>query len=872
MDCHPKQVDESYVCDPRVSPWCNRRNAPYRSPFAHRIIWLVLTLWVTATSLRAAGPGTIEQDPVRKLITLTEGDGKLTLRLNYANRCIADRIVVRGRQVAADSGVSSGVKINGQWFTTGGGIATPNVKVAKDTVTVTGIVFGPPDDEVHENWKFKIQADRIVWWITRTYTRAAALEDVAFPEWDFGSLATWTGGLLDDGGVVWNKYLDTPNATYGAHAGTVTFWNHEQGDGLRIIPTLPKGQYGAVRFSHQPNSQFSFNYSVSGENLKPNHDQCRYLPDRQDLWAPFPAKPGTVTIQFDVRAIDYNEAYNRGTFHGVDGRNIGELLNTVARYGVIDRHLVGGNGWRSGYICLHEQWFGEVGLALDEPDYIANFSDALEYERKHAIGPDGRVKARWTYNAGDAMPGTYDALGFYEAQWGYLLDSQPDFVINVAEQFDLTGDLPWLDRQKIACEKTLDFLLDREVPHSGLVAMMTDSGKEQRGSDWIDIIWASYENALVNAELYEALTLWSGAEDNLGDPVQAARYRDFAARLKTSFNRPIADGGFWDPVNEWYVHWRDKDGSIHGNNLVTPVNFAAIGYGLCDDPARQKAILDRMEAEMQKEQLFSWPLCFFPYQPEEGAGSNFPFPKYENGDLFLSWGELGVRAYAAYDPALALKYVKKVLARYAEDGLSFQRYLRASQQGAGDDILAGNCMAIVGLYRDIYGIQPQPNRLYLEPRLTGDLNGTELSYQLRDVDYRIHLSVGAYAVTFRNCTLQQSQPFGVNPTRTGLEYFPGKNPDWAMSISQPAALPFAVQIESWPDDPNGPRKWTEVTQETNEKTQHVITQLRAHARYILKATGQAGVTLVTGEAGQVHFTTKVDHAGPQKFELDLATP
>ena len=68
--------------------------------------------------------------------------------------------------------------------------------------------------------------------------------------------------------------------------------------------------------------------------------------------------------------------------------------------------------------------------------------------------------------------------------------------------------------------------------------MMTDSCKEQRGSDWIDIIWASYENALVNAELYHALELWAGAEVTLGDPAQAATYRDFAARLKTSFNRP----------------------------------------------------------------------------------------------------------------------------------------------------------------------------------------------------------------------------------------------------------------------------------------------------------------------------------------------
>ena len=51
-----------------------------------------------------------------------------------------------------------------------------------------------------------------------------------------------------------------------------------------------------------------------------------------------------------------------------------------------------------------------------------------------------------------------------------------------------------------------------------------------------------------------------------------------------------------------YVYWRDKDGSPHGVNGVVPVNFSAIGYGLCDEPSRRAAILDRMEGLMRKEQ------------------------------------------------------------------------------------------------------------------------------------------------------------------------------------------------------------------------------------------------------------------------------
>ncbi len=803
-------------------------------------------------NLSGVANGSVQLDSLAHTVTLSDKGSNLVLRLNYNGCCRLDRVIVRGREVAGGSGVASGICLDGQWFTTRTGIATPKVAVKGDTVTVTGIEFGKPGSEVvRETWQFAAHAEGIEWRITRRYSTAATLTDAAFPEWDFSNLFTWTGGMLDDGGVVWNKYLETPNATYGAHASTVTFWNREEDDCLRITPLLPRNQYGTVRFSHQPNNVFSFNYVVSGDELKPKHDLWRFLPDRQDLWAPFHVDAGTVSVEFMVEALDYDQAYNRGTFQGLDGASIRELLNTVARYGVIDSGLTGGNGWRSGYICLHEQWFGEMGLALDQPDYIANYSETLDYYRDHAIGPDGRVKARWCYGSWDAMPGTYDTNGFYEAQWGYLLDSQPDYVINAAEQFDLTGDRRWLGGQKAACERALNFLMRREVQHSGLVAMMTDSCKQQRGSDWIDIIWASYENALVNAELYEALELWAGAEDTLGDPDQAANYREFAARLKASFNRPISEGGFWDPTNQWYVYWRDKDGSIHGDNLVTPVNFAAIGYGLCDDPARQKAILDRIEAEMEKGKLFIWPLNIFPYQREEGAGSNFPFPKYENGDLFLSWGELGVRAYTAYNPALALKYVKNTLTRYGEDGLSYQRYLRGDQEGAGDDILAGNCMAIVGLYRDIYGIRPQWNRLCLDPHPTPELNGTEINYRLRNEEYELTIETNRSTIAVGGFEVRSAGSFAVEAVGNRLACFSGDQEKPALTLTRKTGADVTVDIGTWPETTDGECHWSITYPGQPVALRMVVSGLRPESVYEFQIDGAPTASLRTDAAGDI---------------------
>jgi hypothetical protein len=835
---------------------------------ARVIIFLIFMYGLNAfASDPVPAQGSIHLDTKHKLVTLTDSRGDLTLRLNYDGRCVLDQVFVRGSQVASDSGIYTGIRTNDEWFTTRN-INTPKVLMHKDKLTVTGIAFGEPGAQIHETWQFTVKPDEIVWRITRKYPTEATFEDTAFPEWDFESLSTWTGGLLDNGGVIWCKYLDTTNAMYGGHFGTVTFWNSQTNDCLRIIPDLPDNQFGAGRFSHQPNGVFSFNYTVSGQELRPKHKLNQFFKNRQDLWAPFHVGPSTASAQFTMKALDYATAYNRGTFSGVDGNEVRDLLNTVTRYGVIDAKLTGGNGWRSGYICLHEPFFAEMGLALDQDDYISNFAKCLDYERDHAIGADGRVMSRWLYSAADGKDGSYNSFGFFETRWGWLLDSQPDYVINVAEQFNLTGDTQWLAGQKTTCEKALDYLTHREVDHTGLVAMMNDSVGQKKSSDWIDVVWAAYENAFVNAALYESLTLWAGDEDTLNDPKRAAEYRDFAARLKASFNRSIDDGGFWDPTNQWYVYWRDKDGSIHGDNLVEPVNFEAIAYGLCDDPSRRKAILDRMEQEMEKENLFSWPLCFFPFTPEEGGGK--PFPSYENGDIFLSWNELGIRAYADYEPAVALKYVRNILARYGEDGLSWQRYLRRSQNGAGADILAGNCMAVVGLYRDIYGVQPQPNRLYLEPHLTPELNGTRLRYNLRGKLYLIDLSTEGCAMTSGDCTVCDSQPFGVNAIDNGLQYFPQTKADWSMSISRTDGQPVRVGIVSWPDASNAIRRWTE-TSAGATGTQYVMKHLQPGTVYQLKVNAQIYKSVKADATGQISFTFTHNDSSLQNLQLERAS-
>ncbi|HEY0271802.1 MAG TPA: hypothetical protein VGC22_01400, partial [Chitinophaga sp.] len=390
--------------------------------------------------------------------------------------------------------------------------------------------------------------------------------------------------------------------------------------------------------------------------------------------------------------------------------------------------------------------------------------------------------------------------GFYEAQWGYLMDSNPDLVTNVSELYDLTGDKAWVKTHQRSCEKVLDWIIKRDSNNNGLVEMLNDNHTEKKSSDWIDIIWASYENAFVNAKLYHALVLWADIEQQLGNAAKARSYATFAARLKTSFNKPVSEGGFWDGDKKCYIHWRDKNGSTHGNNIVTPVNFMAIGYGLCDDSLRTRAILDTIEYQMQRKQLFFWPICMYSYNKGEGNDWQFPFPNYENGDIFLSWGALGVKAYAAYKPELALKYVKNVLAQYAKDGLAFQRYGRTKQDGRGDDILSGNCLSIVGLYQAIYGINPLHNRFYLHPHITEELAGTQLRYNFRGQRLRINLAAHQYAVSNAQFSITAGKDFGFFSTRDTVSYFNGSQATPSLQATVPAGAQLALDIQAFSQD------------------------------------------------------------------------
>jgi len=820
--------------------------------FMMRALAFVYAVLFGASLVSRAGAQPAD-DP--KLIRITTA--KISLALEYSGKASITEMIINGQKVISNpEGGFTSVKVGGTTYTSKQLKGSPTVKQTRDRVTISGISYGDQALTITENWIFTKNERSIEWKIERTFSKSVEVEEVALPEIHFNDMTVWEGAYQGYGGLAWFYLFNEKLCTYGVHTTASTFWNSKTGNALNIQVKAP-GRKVAVKYTRADDDKLAYSVAVSEQDMVPLADsgtnRRRFIRKSTAVWSPFRVAAGTSIQSVTFRYVDYQEKYGRGTLPGVNGAQVAAVLNTIARIGVIDSLHFGGNSWHTPYgpICLHEQYIAQMGLGINDPDYLKGYQSCLDHYRDHAIKPDGRVYSRWAYTNEDASPGAYNDKGFYEAQWGILMDSNPDLVTNVSELYDLTGDLAWVKQHQASCEKALDWILRRDTNNNGLVEMMTDVQGQQKSSDWIDIIWASYENAFVNAKLYTALIKWSAIERHLNNPTQAARYQSAAAKLKASFNRSTRDGGFWDEEKGCYVHWRDKDNTIHGRNMVTPVNFMAIAYGICQDHARKKTILDAIETQMQREHLFFWPLTMTSYEPGEGKEWQFPFPEYENGDLFLSWGAVAVKAYAEYNPAIALKYVNHVLAQYGKDGLAYQRYGRTRQDGRGDDILSGNSLAVVGLYQAIYGINPLYNRLYLDPHITPELAGTELKYNFHNQRLTVNLDPGRYTVAQAHFKIIDTQRFGFQAVKDQLLYF--HDQDSIASLQVTTLTPLTLTINTWSDEQ---RTWEQTTAGSSKMVTYTLRQLKPDTEYTVSVGGKVVKKARSNKEGELVIQRK----------------
>lgn len=742
----------------------------------------------------------IVHNKAQRTIAVTIQDGNMEMLIDYSDGCFIKRLSVKGKNTLSPSGVLTGVKVGNRLYTSRIKSDSPVVQITDNLINISHINYGD-SVRIRETWIFEVEEESITWELRRSYPDSLKVEEVYFPKWNFSDLSVWKGGIIDNGGMVWCKYLKNVDDSYGVHTGGTTYWNEISGHGLSVQGTGLKGAQIASQYSHSPNGEFTCTHLVTNEQLAQRHNLNRFVSGKSNVFAPFKVNKGEISASFTIKYIDYFKLYDRGNLITINAAAVRELFNTTARYGVVDNNIVGGNGWLTNWKCLHEPFFAQIAIALTDSNYTKNLSSTLDQERDMAILSDGRVLSRWHNEPGDEIPGTYNSsTGYYEAMWGYTVDSQTGYVINVCEQFDNTGDIKWLEGHKKSCERALEWLIRRDENNNGIFEMVNRNIAEKKASDWIDIVWAGYENAFVNAQMYAALQKWAACEQLLGDHDSAQKYRMITLRLKNAFNKSTEEGGFWSEEKKQYIYWRDSDGSVHGDNLVTPVNFIAIAFGICDDQQRINKILAEIEKRTSAENLFHWPLCFDSFKKEEVHRNNWPFPKYENGDIFPTWGYLGIRSYVKFDKQLALKYISNLLNQYEQDGLSSQRYSRVTGQGLGTDILSGICTGITALYTDIYGIQPRWNRLVIKPNLTKELDGTKFSYQFRDNRYDILLHHNLYNISDGFHSITSNTTFGISSSVDELKFFPGDQDTIFLSIKKRDNKETSLDISQWDND------------------------------------------------------------------------
>jgi hypothetical protein len=786
-------------------------------------------------------------------------NASLQFILSYDHQCRIGRMDVNGLSVIDNSnGIFSAIQTKDNSFSTLHLDNSPTVKISKNTAELSNIIYGDDKISIQEKWKFIVSDSNINFSITRTIPQSFDAESVSFPTIEFNNINTWEAAFQGFGGIAWFYLFNEKLMTYGVHTNEASFWNSTNNNGLHVLVNAP-GKKVAMKYSRTNDDKLDYSIAISEKEMLPRYDsgthRRRFIREKTNVWDAFHINAGTTSQSISFSAFNYEKKYGRGEFKGVNGKQVTAVLNTIARMGVIDAKHFGGNSWHTPYgpICLHEQYIAQLGLGINDQHYLDGYKQCLDFYRDNAIKPDGRVWPRWAYTNEDAMPGQFTDKGFYEAQWGYLMDSNPDFVSNVSDLYNQTGDIEWVRKQQQACEKALEYLLKRDSNNNHLVEMMNDSHTQNKSSDWIDIIWASYENAFVNTKLYHALTLWSDIEKQLGNAQKANYYSDFAGKLKISFNKSVHHGGFWDEEKGYYDYWRDKDESVHGDNLVMPVNFMAIAYGICDDITRRNSILEKVETEMQKEKLFFWPISFFPYKTDEGKEYQFPFPYYENGDIFLSWGSVAVQVYASWKPALALHYIKNILKQYSKDGLAFQRYARKDQSGQGDDILSGNSLAIVGLYQSVYGFHPLYNRFYLNPHITEELSGSKLFYNYRGERLTIDLDTNLYSVSNKRFTVSSKNDFGFFSTGDAVMYFNKNNPVDALKAVTKNQLYLQIN-ECNPKEIS----WKQSSSDNSFNVAYSVNQLLPDETYLIYGDGVLLKKIKSDAKGKLIFSQRIN--------------
>ena len=423
-----------------------------------RINFLLIPFLLFGAGVAVFGqPVKISNDSKEKVVVF--GNDKINLTLDYNKKANVSLVTINGQPViSGHAGIFSTIRTKETTYSTLHLLSDPVIKISNNSVRISNLLYGDKNLTINETWTFTINESTINLDMDRSLSKEIIAERVGLPVFVFNRMDTWEGAYQDYGGLAWfylfNKKLDT----YGVHSSSSRFWNSKTGNGLMIEVNAPGNQV-AIDYSRTKADQMACSIAASPTGMQFRFDsdtkRRRYVRDTTEVWASFAMNEGKSHQRIALSYFDFKEKFSRGKLIGVNQEQVSAVSNTIARIGVIDKNHFGGNSWHTPYgpICLHEQYIAQMGLAINDNTYLKGYQQCLDFYRDNAIKEDGRVWPRWAYSNEDAMPQGFTEKGFYEAQWGYLLDSNPDFVTNVAELYDQSGDIKWVKTHQRSCEK-----------------------------------------------------------------------------------------------------------------------------------------------------------------------------------------------------------------------------------------------------------------------------------------------------------------------------------------------------------------------------------------------------------------------------------
>jgi hypothetical protein len=270
----------------------------------HRHLWLwhvaaaVSLLLILHTESATGAQGHDQESPQERFIRVDAkqkiiriANGNLRFRLVYDRCCLIDSLWIGTTLLSgANAGGLTGCCIGSTWYSTRQLTDMPVVSASRDSVSIRNIRYGAGRDTIGETWGFAVHRNDIVWTIERTLLKSLMLDDNAFPLLQIGTMSTFDGAFLGNGGGAWFRLFNDSAIAYGVHTDEATLWSMRGRRCLRLISSPGIGR-SALALSRVDRS-LRCTFSVSPVDLVPRFDEGthrrRFIRGRTDVWQAVP--------------------------------------------------------------------------------------------------------------------------------------------------------------------------------------------------------------------------------------------------------------------------------------------------------------------------------------------------------------------------------------------------------------------------------------------------------------------------------------------------------------------------------------------------------------------------------------------------------